>query len=52
VNCPTHYFTENKTIVFDIDSTLIDAEAIDKLSRAAKTVVGIDFILSICQRCN
>jgi phosphoserine phosphatase len=44
VNCPTRYFTENKMIVFDMDSTLIDAETIDELARAAGVVSKVEEI--------
>jgi len=35
VNCPANVFCESKLIVFDMDQTLIDAETIDELARAA-----------------
>jgi phosphoserine phosphatase len=44
VNCPTHDYTENKMIVFDMDSTLIDAETIDELARAAGVVSKVEEI--------
>ncbi len=44
MNCPTHNFTENKMIVFDMDSTLIDAETIDELARAAGVVSKVEEI--------
>jgi len=44
VNCPTHDSTENKMIVFDMDSTLIDAETIDELARAAGVVSKVEEI--------
>jgi phosphoserine phosphatase len=44
VNCPMHDSTENKMIVFDMDSTLIDAETIDELARAAGVVSKVEEI--------
>ena len=44
MNCPTHDFTENKMIVFDMDSTLIDAETIDELAKAAGVVSKVEEI--------
>ncbi len=44
MNCPTHDSTENKMIVFDMDSTLIDAETIDELARAAGVVSKVEEI--------
>ncbi|AKB83881.1 Phosphoserine phosphatase [Methanosarcina barkeri 3] len=39
-----HNFTGNKMIVFDMDSTLIDAETIDELARAAGVVSKVEEI--------
>ena len=39
-----HDSTENKMIVFDMDSTLIDAETIDELARAAGVVSKVEEI--------
>ena len=44
MNYPTHDSTENKIIVFDMDSTLIDAEAIDELARATGVVSKVEEI--------
>ena len=44
MSCPIHDFTENKTIAFDMDSILIDAEAIDELARAAGVVSKVEEI--------
>lgn len=44
MNCPTYNSTENKMIVFDMDSTLIDAETIDELARAAGVVSKVEEI--------
>jgi phosphoserine phosphatase len=44
VNCPINDSTENKLIVFDMDSTLIDAETIDELARAAGVVSKVEEI--------
>jgi phosphoserine phosphatase len=48
VNCPTHYSTENKIIVFNMDSTLIDAETIDKLARATGVISEKNTKRSMC----
>ncbi|HII80232.1 MAG TPA: phosphoserine phosphatase SerB, partial [Methanosarcina sp.] len=44
MNCPIHDSAENKLIVFDMDSTLIDAETIDELARAAGIVSKVEEI--------
>ncbi len=44
MNCPINDSTENKLIVFDMDSTLIDAETIDELARAAGVVSKVEEI--------
>ena len=44
MSCPTHNSTENKMIVFDMDSTLIDAETIDEFARAAGVVSKVEEI--------
>ena len=44
MNCPMNDSTENKMIVFDMDSTLIDAETIDELARAAGVVSKVEEI--------
>jgi phosphoserine phosphatase len=44
VSCLTHDSTENKMIVFDMDSTLIDAETIDELAKAAGVVSKVEEI--------
>jgi phosphoserine phosphatase len=44
VNYPINDSTENKLIVFDMDSTLIDAETIDELARAAGVVSKVEEI--------
>ena len=44
MNCPTHNSTEHKMIVFDMDSTLIDAETIDELARAAGVLSKVEEI--------
>ncbi len=44
MNCPINNFNENKMIVFDMDSTLIDAETIDELARAAGVVSKVEEI--------
>lgn len=44
MSCPTHDSTENKMIVFDMDSTLIDAETIDELAKAAGVVSKVEEI--------
>ncbi|MCQ1535124.1 phosphoserine phosphatase SerB [Methanosarcina sp. KYL-1] len=44
MNCPTHISSECKLIVFDMDSTLIDAETIDELARAAGVVSKVEEI--------
>jgi phosphoserine phosphatase len=44
VSCPTHDSNENKMIVFDMDSTLIDAETIDELAKAAGVVSKVEEI--------
>jgi phosphoserine phosphatase len=44
VSCLTHDSTENKMIVFDMDSTLIDTETIDELAKAAGVVSKVEEI--------
>ena len=44
MNCPMNDSTGNKMIVFDMDSTLIDAETIDELARAAGVVSKVEEI--------